>query len=175
MAIDKQNMPQKLVWPVPEYRRPERGRRWYIIAGIFLFLCLFFSFFSFSGWKLTFLGANSNFLFALILIISSIIIIINDGRPALMVNIYLESEGMKIGNKFYDYDGFKHFAIIYKPKQSVKNLYFEFKNSFRPRLSIPLRHMDPILVRNFLLRYLDEDLERTDIPLSEQLTKLFKL
>lgn len=175
MAIDKQNLPKKLAWPVPEYRRPERGRRWYILASIVLFLCLFFSFFSFSGGKLIFLGANSNFLFALILIISSIIIIINDGRQALMVNIYLEGEGIRVGSNFYDYDRLKNFSVIYKPKQSVKNLYFEFKSSIRPRLSIPLRHMDPILVRNFLLRYLDEDLERTDIPLSEQLTKLFKL
>jgi len=175
MAIDKQNSPQKLAWPVPEYHQPERNRRWYIAAGIFLFICLFFSFFSFSAWRLVFLGANANFLFALIIIIGAIIMIVNDGREPLLVNIYLTKDGVSVGKKFYDYDRFKDFSVIYKPKQSLKNLYFEFKNTMRPRLSIPLRHMDPLLVRNYLLKYLDEDLERTDMPLSEQLTKLFKL
>ena len=175
MAMDKQNFPKKLIWPVPEYHRHERNRAWYITAGIFLFICLFFSFFSFAAWRLVFLGTNANFLFALILIIASIIIIVNDGREPLRLNVYLSGEGVKVGNKFYDYDRFKSFAVVYKPKQSLKSLYFEFKNDMRPRLSIPLRHMDPLLVRNFLVRYLDEDLERTDMPLSEQLTKLFKL
>jgi len=44
-----------------------------------------------------------------------------------------------------------------------------------PRLSVPLRRMDALTVRNFLVRYLDEDLTRTVPPLSEQLTKLLKL
>jgi len=175
MAIDKQNLPKRLAWPVPEYRQPERSRRWYVLAGVFVFFCLFFSFFSLSDWHLRFLGAGANFLFALIIIIAAIIMIVNDGRPALMVNIYLENEGVRIGQRFYDYDRLKNFSVVYKPKQSVKNLYFEFKNTMRPRLSLPLRHMDPFLVREYLLRYLDEDLERTDIPLSEQLTKLLKL
>lgn len=173
--MDKQKNPSRLVWPVPEYHRPQRSKRWYIAAGIFLFLCLFFSFFTISDWRLVFLGANANFLFALIMIMAAIIMTINEGREPLMVNVYLEKEGVRIGKNFYDYDRLKHFSVIYKPKQSLKNLYFEFKNSMRPRLSVPLRHMDPLQVRNFLLRYLDEDLERTDMPLSEQLTKLLKL
>jgi len=175
----KPHMPQinqnYLRWQVPEYRIPDRNRNWYIIAAAFLFLCIFFSFFTISSWHLVFLGHKSNFLFALILIISAAIMYIYEQRPPLMVNFEIGPEGMKIGSRFYDYDEIKNFCVLYKPKQSIKNLYFEFKNPARTRLSIPLRRMEALTVRNFLVRYLDENLDRTEAPLSEQLTKLLKL
>jgi hypothetical protein len=170
-----QDTSKYLRWSVPEYKRQERGRNWYIIASIFILLCLFFSFFGFDGWHLIFLGVGSNFLFAIIIIISSIIILINDSRPPLMVNVELGPDGVTVGRKFYDYDEFRNFTVLYKPKQSLKNLYLEFKSNLQPRLSIPLRRLDALTVHQFLIRYLDEDTERTDMPLSEQLTKLLKL
>lgn len=166
---------QYLRWTVPEYHQPERGRNWYIIAGVFVFICLFLSFFSFSGWHLIWLGLKANFLFSLIIIVSAIMVIINDSRTPNQVTVEIGPEGVKVGHDFYDYDELKSFSVLYKPKQSLKNLYFEYKNSMHPRLSLPLRRLDALTVRNFLIKYLDEDLERTDMPLSEQLTKLLKL
>lgn len=170
-----QNEPKYIRWAVPEYRRPERSKYWYTIAGIIALICLFLCFFSFEGWSLVFLGARSNFLFALIIIAATIISILNENRPTIMVNVELGPEGVRVGQSFYDYDELKNFCVLYKPKMSLKNLYFEFKASLRPRLSLPLRRLDALTVRNFLVRYLDEDLERTNPPLSEQLTKLLKL
>jgi preprotein translocase subunit SecG len=170
-----QSNDQYLRWPVPEYRNPERSKTWYILAVIFIFIALFFCFFTFQSWHLVWLGLSSNFLFALFIIIAIIIMIINNNQSPLMANIELGPEGVRIGQKFYDYDEIKNFAVLYKPKQSVKNLYFEMKNSIHPRVSIPLRHMDALTVRNFLVRYLEENLERTEVPLSEQLTKVLKL
>jgi hypothetical protein len=171
-----ENKPQYLRWQVPEYKKHDRSRNWYIIASLFALVCLFFCFFTFTNWHtITFLGVSSNFLFALIIIMAAIVMIINDSQKAPLVDIELGPEGVKIGAKFYDYDDLKNFAVIYKPKQSLKNLYFEFKGSLHPRLSIPLRRLDALTVRNFLIRFLNEDLERTDAPLSEQLTKLLKL
>jgi hypothetical protein len=170
-----QTNPKFLQWQVPEYRVPQRNRYWYIAAAIFLFICIFFSFFTITKWHIAFLGYNSNFLFVLILVISVAIMYIYENRTPLMVNFEIGPEGIKIGQKFYDYDEIKTFCVLYKPKQSLKNVYFEFKNAARPRLSVPLRRMNALDVRNFLVRYLDEDLERDNQPLSEQLTKLLKL
>lgn len=170
-----ENHPAYLKWSVPEYRPPQRGRSWYLAAGAFVLVCLFFSFFAFEGWRPVFLGLRSNFLFALIIIIASAVTLIHENQEPLMVKVELGPEGIQVGETFYDYDIIKHFAVIYKPKQSIKNLYLEFKNSFRPRLSLPLRSLDALAVRNFLAQYLDEDLDRTDPPLSEQLTKVLKL
>ena len=69
----------------------------------------------------------------------------------------------------------KNFSIIYKPKDEIKNLYFEYKNPIHPRLSIPLLDKNPLQIREYLLKYLAEDLDRTDQPVSEALGRLFKL
>ncbi len=174
--MEENNQVQHLSWKVPEYEKVARGKNWYIIAVIFLIICLFFCFFEINNFKIIFLGLNSNFIFALILILSAIIMLINDGQEPLMVDFKIGPEGINIGRRFYDYDELKNFSIIYKPNSEIKHLYLEFKNSFTtPRLSIHLNEQDPIIVRNYLLRYLDEDLERVVPPASEQLTKLLKL
>lgn len=170
-----ENNSKILKWQVPEYKIPERPRAWYTTALVLLTVMIFFCFFAIQNWRLVFLGANSNFLFALILILAAIVTLLNENRPPSILNVEIDPEGVKIGSKFYDYDEFRHFSVIYKPKQSIKSLYLEFKNPVRPRISLPLRRLDALTVRNYLVRYLDEDLERTNPPLSEQLTKLLKL
>lgn len=168
----KQNSIQ---WQVPEYRIPKRGRNWYLLATLFVLIALFFCFFTISNWQIIFLGAKSNFLFALIIFMSIAIMIIHESQEPRMINVKLNPDGISIGKRFYDYDDIKNFCVLYKPKQSVKNLYLEFTNKMLPRLSVPLRSQDPLNVRNYLVRYLDEDLDRAAPPLSETLTKLFKL
>ena len=159
----KELEPENISWPVPEYDKHEKGRGWYIFYSLIAFLLILYSFLS------------GNFLFAVIIIIAAIVIVLRDGQEPDFVKISLTEEGVIVGRKFYDYDEFKNFSIVYKPKQEIKNLYFEFNNSLKPRLSIPLKKMNPLLIRKSLLRYLPEDLDRTDRPLSEELGKLFKL
>ena len=150
-------------WQVPEYDKHERGQGWYIISAIFGLLFLVYSFMS------------GNFLFAAIIIIGALIIIMHDGREPVKVDFSITDEGIVVGKRFYDYDEIKDFSIIYKPHQEVKNLYFEFKSVIKPRLSIPLNDLNPLPIRENLLKYLPEDLERTDQPVSEALAKMFKL
>jgi hypothetical protein len=150
-------------WQVPEYEHHHRDFRWYLIAiGIALALMVY-SFLS------------SNFLLPFIIIITGFILVMQHGQEPPRVTIALQTDGITVGQKFYDYDEFNHFAIVYKPKIGDKNLYFEFKNVVKQRLSIPLLDMNPVEIRNFLLAFLKEDLDRTDIPLSEQISKFLKL
>jgi len=150
-------------WKVPEYEKHVRTRGWYLISSIVALLLLIFSFFS------------GNFLFAVIIIVVAIVVVLHDGQEPTAVKVSLTDEGIIVGRKFYDYDEFENFSVIYKSREEVKNLYFEFKSAIKPRLSIPLEKMNPLNVRKNLLKYLPEDLERTDQPLSEGLAKLFKL
>lgn len=170
-----QNTTGYLKWQIPSHRKPDRSKNWYILASIFIVVAIFFCFFAISSWHIVFLGRSANFLFALIILISAIIVMINEGQPTTMLNCELGPEGFKLAGRLYDYNSLKNFSVIYKPRESLKNLYFEFNSSISQTLSIPLRSMDPLIVRNFLLKYLKEDLERTDEPLSEQLTKMLKL
>lgn len=165
---EKQNSSNELgkiitSWNIPEYDKHDRERNWYIIAAVVGLIFLIYSFFS------------GNFLFAAIIIIGAFVIIMHDGQEPVQINFSITDEGLIVGRNFYDYDVIKDFSIVYKPRENVKNLYFEFKNVVRPRLSIPLDKMNPLPIREDLLKYLPEDLERTDQPLSEALAKMFKL
>jgi hypothetical protein len=150
-------------WIVDEYDTHQRTIVWYAAAGLISFFLLIFAVFT------------KNFLFAVIIIIAALIFVLRDNDSPEKVRISIVDEGLMIGQKFYDFDDFKNFAVVHKPSIEVKNLYFEFKNPIRHRLSIPLEGTDPLQIRKILLKYLPEDLERTDPPLSEQLSKKFRL
>lgn len=166
MADTQKNNSQNDVifsWFIDEYEKKERGITWYIIAIITAFLLLLFAFFS------------SNFLFAMIVVIVALVTILHDGKEPQKVKVSITREGIAVGRKFIDYDEMKNFSVIYKPRIDVKNIYIEFKNILRHRMTIPLENKDPIKIREVLLKYLPEDLERTDEPASESIAKLLKL
>lgn len=150
-------------WFVPEYDKYERTKFWYIAASIFAILAIVYALWA------------TNFLFVVIVVLSGIIIVLNDGGAPQLVSFAIFDEGIMIGNKFIDYDELKSFSIIYKPRQKIKKLYFEFHNIFRPRLSIHLNDTNPLKIRDILLNYLQEDLNRETEPFSERMGKLFKI
>lgn len=150
-------------WQVPEFDKHLRPKLWYISAAGIAIVLLIFSL------------ITANFLFAVIIIIAALIIILHDSKEPDKVDFSIFNEGVMIGNRFFDYDEIKHFAVVFKPSKNIKNLYFEFKGVIRPRLSIPLLAMDPLQIRETLLKYLKEDLERTDQPVSEAMAKFFRL
>lgn len=153
----------QIKWIVPEFEKHERSKGWYIYAIIIAALMLVYAFWT------------SNFLFAVIIIISAVIIILHDGQEPEKINISITDEGINVGNKFHDYDDLRNFSIIYKPRTGVKNLYIEFKNVIKPRISISLDSVNPLLIREKLLKYVPEDLDRTEAPVSEGLGKKFKI
>lgn len=154
---------ERIAWHVKEYDKHERSKRWYIVAISLTLALLLFAFFT------------ANFLFAVIIVIASLVIILHDGQEPADLEVVLAEEGIFVGRNFFDYDDLKDFAIVYKPSQGIKKLYFEFQNVIKPRLSFELGDMDPLAIRDFLLRYLPEDLDRTDEPFSEGLARILKL
>ncbi len=150
-------------WEIPEYEKHKRSKKWYISAAIIGLILIAFSI------------VTLNYLFAFIIIIAALIIILHDARDPDLVDFAITTEGLLVGRKFYDYDEIKNFSIVYKPRLEVKNIYFEFKNFLRHRLTIPLEDKNPVEIRKILLKYLPEDTERTDPPLSDGLAKLLKL
>lgn len=157
-------------WQIPEYEKHERSKKWYffafLIAAGFLILSL---------WTPNFAFERQNFLFAIIIVLISFIIIVFGSREPDMIYFIIATEGIVIGNVFYDFDSLDAFAIIYKPQYNTKGLYFEFKNKLRPRLSIPIDEANPIKLRDILSKYLQEDLERINEPNSDFLGKYLKI
>jgi len=163
-----------ITWNVHEYDKHDRSSGWYFSAIAITLLLLFLASFNIdlSPFSITFVP---NFLFTIIVVLGAIILITHDGQEPPLVKVSLTDEGIVVGRKFYDYDEIKDFSVIYKPSQKVKNLYLEFQNSLKPRMSISLQDVNPLQIRENLLKYISEDLDRTDQPLSETLAKMLKL
>ena len=149
-------------WSIPEYQVYKKDSSWFLFAGVGIVVMMGYAFFT------------NNFLFAVIIVISAFILIIRGKEPA-QVDFTIFEDGVAIGNKFYEYSKFKDFAIVYKPEEKVKNIYFEFSNLFFNRLSIPLEDNDPLLIREILVKYLAENKEMIERPTSENLARLFKI
>lgn len=169
MSIEKQPseealpMPESISWEVPEYHPHNRDKRWYYIAGTASAAILAYSLFT------------GNFLLAVIIILIGIVVLIQDAQEPDNLVFSMNHDGIMIGKKMYDFTELKDFAIIYRPKENTKNLYFEFKSAVKHRLTIPLDKMNPLPIRKFLLQYLPENKERINIPFSEGFGRLLKL
>jgi hypothetical protein len=150
-------------WQIPEHNVYERSKTWYIVFSLIIGALILYSFLS------------ANFLLAVIAIIASLVILLHDSQEAPQIKFSITDEGVYVGKKFYDFDEFEQFAIVYKPNQDIKNLYLDFKNKLKPMLSIPLENKNPVYIRNILSEYLDEDTERTDPPFSEEFSRLLKI
>jgi hypothetical protein len=156
-----EDLKKPLSWQFSEHEPKNRHWRWYTIAGAI-------------GLALIVWGMLSdNFMFSLIIILAAFIIYSLDHMEPLAVKVSLQRDGLRVNDRFYPYSKFRSFYIIYKPDLGVKNLYMEFSGA-SPRFSIPLGKMNPVLVRNHLNKYLEEDLNKIDQPLSEGLAKLLQ-
>ncbi|MDP2586383.1 MAG: hypothetical protein Q8P32_01250 [Candidatus Komeilibacteria bacterium] len=164
--MEQEEQPSKqdllMSWQFPEYLKPERGKVWYFWFFTIVVLLLVYSM------------VTINFLFAIIVIMGTIITLMRSKYHPNAVDFAITKDGLMVEGKFYAYDLIKDFYIIYKPKE-IKNLYFEFKSLVRPRIIIPLEDQNPLAVRDLLKQYLDENLEKEEEPASEAFRKLFKL
>jgi hypothetical protein len=172
-------------WKVKEYVGSPKSRNWYIAAATAGISMIAYAIFT------------SNYVFALIIIFGAILVILADKTDASTMEVIISDEGVRAGKEFYLYEQLDNFFIVYRPDEGVKNLYVEFKrfarpqvtgvakawkhewllwlaNMIRTRLSIPLNDMNPLPIRDTLLKYLKENEERTDMPLSERLTEVLK-
>ena len=149
-------------WGFSAYAKIERNKYWYISFIIITIAILIYSYFS------------NNPLFAVVIILFSIIYTILERKEPEEIQILLLEDGLIINDKFIDYKEIKNFYIIYHPP-SIKNLNLEPKNQLKPRLAIPLESQNPVEIRELLLKYIDEDLEKEEIPTSESIARLLKL
>ena len=150
------------IWEFPEFIKHERGKLWYISFTI-VFLAL-----------LTYSYLSDNLLFAIILVIFAILYFTSIKEDPVTMETAITEDGIFIGSKFIEYEDLRSFYIIYYPPE-IKNLYFETKSVIKQRIVVPLEDQNPVYIREILLNYLDEDLEKEEIPSSESISNIFKL
>ena len=160
-----QDMRGKIIksWTFPEYVKYNHSRRWYITAFIIFIALIFYNF------------KTDNFLFIIILVMLALIIVKSHKKKPIKIKFSITESGIILNNTFYDYNNnLNKFWIVYNPPE-VKKIYFEFKNMLRTHLIIPITDQSPLDLRDILLEYLDEDLEKEGESTAEALGRLLKL
>lgn len=150
-------------WEIDNNNKPERSKKWYIIASVVVLALLIYAM------------IDRNYFFALIIVISSALIIFFENEPVEKINFSVKYDGVDINGKSFNFEDMRNFYIIYRPQEDLRKIYFEFKNPLKHRLSIELYKQNPLELREYLLKYLDEDTEKNHEPLSEGLSKMFRL
>lgn len=145
-------------WSVEEYARYDRTIWWYVFMISVSLIFVVYGIFS------------SNFLFSLIIILAGIILFLQSRADPLVVDFQVAELGVLIGNRFYPYEELDGFFVIYNPPE-VKMLFFETKSAVRPRLRIPLTDANPVEVRHTLQAFLPEDIECTEEPMSDMISR----
>jgi len=149
-------------WEVDEYPQHQRSRTWYILAGIVSVSLIIYAI------------ATSNFMFAVIILMCCVILMISSFTKPERIPMMITTTGVILGDIYYDYQSIRDFAIVYDPPD-VKLLYLDFYAVTHPLISIPLEETDPNIVRNSLLSFCMEDLNRTNEHLTDVVRRLYKL
>lgn len=151
-----------LAWEFPEFVQHKRGKWWYIIAAIILAGFVFYS------------VMTSNFLFVVILLLGVFVLIYRFLQGPRPVTVKIGQDGILVDRKLYPYKELKSFWLIYEPP-TIKYLYFDFKNRLKKHLPVPLEDINPLQVRESLLNYLEEDLEKEEEGFSETLSRFLRI
>lgn len=149
-------------WQHREYVKYQKNWRWHVLFLLALALLVWWSI------------SDTNYLFAVFLVLFYLVILIYENREPEIIDFVITPDGIKSGQIFYQYKELANFFIVYQD-QGIKNLYFDFKNPLKGRLTVPVDGQDVLAVRNFLLQYLEEDLEREVEPLTERIGRWLKL
>lgn len=149
-------------WNVNEYEHYDRPKQWYVVVGTIAVALVLFGIFT------------NNFLFTLIILLAGIIVYLQSAQPPITVPVAIAERGVILGRRFYSYDEFTEFYIVFIPDQ-VKTLYFETKSALQPRVQIDIEAVDAVSLRKVLLQYLEENFEKEEEPMSEQMRKMWRI
>ncbi len=152
----------KYEWDFPEFVPYERGKWWYVIAGIVI-----------AGF-IVFAITTLNLLFGILVIMVSMVLFYLQNRHPKILNVKFTDMGMVIENLFYSYDEIRSFWIV-SDNEEGNNVYFEFQSFSIPRLSIPFIDIDPVRLQAYLAQFIDIDPEREGTPLSETFARWLRL
>lgn len=149
-------------WKCHDYIKYQKNKIWYLVSLIIVAAMV--------AWAIY----TVNYLFATFLVLFYLVVIMYEFKEPEVVDCVITPDGIKHGKKFFFYKTIDNFFIIYQD-QGIKNLYVDFKNPLKGRLIVDLDGLDAVGIREYLLQFLKEDLEREVEPLSERLRRLLRI
>lgn len=149
-------------WEVDEFPPHARGKLWYTLSTVLGVALIIYAI------------ATANFLFAIIILMTGVITLLSTFMPPDRVPVIITNTGVVVSDMYYDFDAIRDFSIVYEPPD-VKNLYFEFHSAWHPILTVPLEDIDPNQVRELLLPFCMENMERIEETLTDAVRRVYKL
>lgn len=149
--------PQDVImsWQASEFQQVERPQQWYWLFAVIGVIM--------AGWAIF----TANYLFALIIIILTIVLNSYFRRTPNKLQVALTSEGVAIGPRLYSYtEDLSSFWILYNPP-GLKQLHFSRVSTLQPDLIIEIEDQNPLKIRETLLKYLPEDTEKEENNVDE--------
>lgn len=151
-----------LSWESWEFPLVARSTRWYVVAsvvglGLMLYALL-----------------TANFIFGVIVLMFACIILLRDIKKPSRIPVHITTVGLVFGDDLYKFEDIRDFSLTYDPP-NVQNLYIAFHGRFQPLLSIDLEDLNPNDVRQTLLPFVFENLEREGESLTDMLRRVYKL
>ena len=132
-----------LKWITPEFEYYKNSQSWFItigiIAGILLIIAIF----------------TKNFLFGLLILISSFLIFTYSLKKPDNVKLSISPKGIKINNTLYEFENLRSFWIFYNPPE-IKELSLRSKKTIMPYIRVPVGNENPVEIRKILIKYLPE-------------------
>lgn len=151
-----------VTWDIPEFDHHDRSRGWLVTAVIVGVALLVYAL------------ATRNFLFAIIVLLAAIILYQQSTVAPKNLRFAITEGGLEVGPDYFALKDVKNFWIHYEPPRS-KTIFFTFKSSLRPGLSVPLQDQNPVSVRQTLLRFIPEDQVRENEPLTHAIGRNLKI
>jgi hypothetical protein len=141
--MDKSN---KLQWQAFDHIREKKSNDWFwfigIIAGAIIILSIFFN----------------NILFALLVLVGTIIIFISANNPPKTIDYEINRKGVKIHDMLYTYATLESFYVVDEDGFDRDRLIIKSRKTLMPLIVLPLGdQVTPDEIRNFLIEYLNEE------------------
>jgi hypothetical protein len=144
----------QISWRALEYKRKEKTADWYWAVILIALSIIIASIFT------------QNLLFAVLVLISTFILISFSINPPKVLNISIDQKGIKVGSENYPYVSLESFWIDVTDEENQKIL-LKSKKTFKPFIVIPLEEYDHLDVREILLNFLTE--EEMHEPVSQKI------
>lgn len=137
-------------WEAPEFIQYPRPKSWYISLLILAVALIIYSI------------ITANYLLAIIIVILAVVINSLTRKEPENLKVAVTKKGIKINEKLYTFESdLGSFWVLYNPPD-LKTINFARQQRFLPEISIQLERQNPLKIREFLLDYLSEDVEKEE-------------
>jgi len=151
---------KQISWTAPEFIHYPKSPMWFISLGL-------------AGLAvIAYFLLQRDFLTAVMFLLLVITVYFFAKAKPRTMEIALDSHGVKISKMQIPYQRIKSFWIVYQPPET-KTLNFETAAYLNRFLTLQLENEDPVAIRDFLLEYLPEDLDRTE-QLTDKISRTLK-